>query len=72
MNSVKKRYMTVEDVASYLSVSQASIYRWVSEGSIPFVKMRGLLRFIDTEIDEWMLSNSKEKNKKYLHLIPKI
>jgi excisionase family DNA binding protein len=72
MNAVKKRYMTVEEVALYLSVSQASVYRWVSEGSIPFVKMRGLLRFIDTEIDEWMLSQSNEKNKKYLHLMPKM
>jgi excisionase family DNA binding protein len=67
---MQKKYMTVDDVAKYLSVSPATIYRWVTNRQIPYVPMHGCLRFIDCEIDEWMHKRSMGQGEKYAHLIP--
>jgi excisionase family DNA binding protein len=65
-----KKYMDVKDVAKYLGVSQATIYRWVTARQIPFIKMRGCLRFIDFQIDEWMLEQTRKSSGKLNHLKP--
>jgi excisionase family DNA binding protein len=67
---MQKKYMTVDEVSKYLSVSQATIYRWVNNRQIPHVPMHGCLRFIDTEIDEWMSNRSMGKRDSYHHLKP--
>lgn len=62
--------MTVKDVANYLSVSPATIYRWAKSGEIPFVPMHGCLRFIQEEIDAWMTNREMGTNERYGHLRP--
>ncbi len=56
MGAVPKRYLTVDEVAAYLSVSKASIYRLVDARAIPFTKPGGIdsLRFDIKAIDKWM------------------
>jgi len=62
--------MTVDEVAQYLSVNPSTIYRWVRDRQIPYVPMHGLIRFIETEIDEWMSSRAMGKREAYSHLKP--
>jgi excisionase family DNA binding protein len=46
--------LTVEDVASYLGVSLATIYRLTQKGKIPAQKVGGQWRYLKEEIDRWM------------------
>jgi excisionase family DNA binding protein len=51
--------LTKRDVAELLQVSERTVERWMSEGSIPYVPLpkRGLwseARFLRTEIVDWM------------------
>ena len=45
--------LTVQDVAKYLNVSEKTVYRWISEATIPFHRVDGAYRFNRTELLEW-------------------
>lgn len=46
--------LTVKDVAIRLHVKEKTIYAWVSQGKIPAVKINGVIRFDDKEIEAWL------------------
>ncbi|MBI2852654.1 MAG: response regulator [Chloroflexi bacterium] len=46
--------MTLEEVAGYLRVNEKTVYRMVSEGSIPALKIGHLWRFKKSVIDDWL------------------
>lgn len=43
MNSVEKRYLTVDEAAAYLSVSKSKVYKMVESNppQIPFIPLAG-------------------------------
>ena len=45
---------TVKELALRLQVKDKTIYGWVSQGKIPCVKVNGVLRFDETEIEQWL------------------
>lgn len=49
---------SIKEVSELLKVKQSTIYSWVHNGTIPFFKLNGLLRFDLGEIIEWV-KNSK-------------
>ena len=48
--------LKIEDVAELLSVSEATIRRWLSEGKIPAYWMNDQYRFSRMEIENWMVA----------------
>ncbi len=52
--SLLGRLMTVREVARELGVSHHTIYSWVSQRRIPFLKIGRLLRFDATAIAQWL------------------
>lgn len=56
-------YLTVQQVSSYLQIKTSTIYAWVGQGRIPFVKIHGVIRFQQEEIDQWVESFRKNKEE---------
>lgn len=50
--------MTVEELAEYLDLAVSTIYQKVHQKEIPHTKIRNLLRFPKTVIDEWLAKNT--------------
>lgn len=50
--------MTVEEAAAYLRLAPATLYQKVSERSIPFTKIRNVLRFRKSDLDSWLQQNT--------------
>lgn len=50
------RLLTTEEVAVYLHVSRATVYRMVDARRIPFLRVGGALRFSREQIDAWLMS----------------
>ena len=49
------RVLTVHDVAEYLRLSEAKVYRMAREGRVPAFRLGKSWRFRKDLIDEWML-----------------
>ena len=52
------RYMSVKQVADYLSLNEKKIYALASEGRIPATKVTGKWMFPRELVDRWMLETS--------------
>ena len=52
------RYMSVKQVADYLSLNEKKVYALVSEGKIPATKVTGKWMFPRELVDRWMLETS--------------
>ena len=52
--------MTVHDVASYLRLSEAKVYRLAKEGSVPSFRLGKSWRFRKDLIDEWTKKKTQQ------------
>lgn len=57
------KLLTPQQVADQLGVKLATIYCWTHLRKIPHVKLGRLLRFRESEIEQWISSLSKRKSK---------
>ena len=53
--------MTVKDVAEYLRMSEAKIYRLVRDGVLPVVRIGKTWRFRKDLLDEWLKECSTQE-----------
>jgi excisionase family DNA binding protein len=53
MNGNDNEIMTVHEVAEYLRLAEATIYKLAQSGEIPAAKVGGTWRFKKDMIDEW-------------------
>lgn len=59
--------MTVAEVAEYLRLGEATVYRLVQEGEIPGVKVGRSWRFKKGLIDEWFRTEGEAKEVRAEH-----
>ncbi len=46
--------ITAEEIAALLKVSPKSIYRWASEGRLPAFREGRLIRFLESDVEEFV------------------
>lgn len=46
--------VTIKELSEFLKVKPSTLYSWVHNGTIPFIKLNGLLRFDMDEVQEWV------------------
>jgi excisionase family DNA binding protein len=52
------RWMSVEEMASYLGVSKDTIYGWITKREMPAHKVGRLWKFKADEVDSWVRAGS--------------
>jgi len=57
------RWLSLADLAVYLGVKQATVYKWIKRKGLPAHKAGRLWRFRKAEIDDWMLSGRAADNQ---------
>jgi len=57
-DSNQPTWMTVEQVAVYLSVSPGTVRNWVSQKYIPHAKKGRIVRFNRLSVDAWLSADS--------------
>jgi len=60
--------LTINEVASRLKCSIATIRDWIFHRKIPFYKVNGRVNFLGEDLNEWFLSkavNQNSQNGKY-------
>ena len=51
-------WVSLEDIALHLGVSQDSIHRWIRNRNMPAHQIGRLWKFKVSEVDEWVRKNS--------------
>ena len=53
-NITIEKWVNLEDIAEYLSVSKDTIRVWLKEGKLPVYKAGKRYKFKISEVDEWI------------------
>ncbi|TAJ07564.1 MAG: DNA-binding protein [Nitrospirae bacterium] len=51
--------LTIKDLSKQLQVTPSTLYAWVAQRKIPFVKLHRLIRFRSEDIEQWLGSLNK-------------
>jgi len=62
---VNKRLININELSEYIGLSTSTIYSWVSQRRIPFVKCGRLTKFDLQRINDWIKESSVEEKKFY-------
>jgi excisionase family DNA binding protein len=54
--TMEDRWLSVEEIASYLGIKRDTVYRWINEKQMPAHRMGRLWKFRQEEVDEWVKS----------------
>jgi len=60
-----KRLININELSEYIGLSTSTIYSWVSQRRIPFVKCGRLTKFDLQRIDKWIEETSFDEEKFY-------
>ena len=59
---VEHTILTVREVAEYLRLSEAKVYRLANEGQLPVVRLGKTWRFRKDLLDEWLAEQSRQES----------
>jgi excisionase family DNA binding protein len=63
------RLLTPEELAEILGISVYTVYQYTSKRRIPYIKIGKLIRFSETEIEEWLQANTLETQSRLFERI---
>ena len=52
--NITEKWVNLEDIAEYLSVSKDTVRTWMREGKLPVNKAGKQYKFKVSEVDEWV------------------
>ncbi len=73
MNAIKqKRLLKIEEASEYLSISKKGLYNMIYRREIPFVKIKGRIRFDIIDLDKWIEENKINDAEALLNEVIKV
>ena len=57
------RWLSVDDIATYLGIKRETLYKWLAEKDMPAHKVGRLWKFRKEEIDKWVKSGQADIRK---------
>jgi len=58
------KVLTIDELSEKLKIPKKTIYKWTREKKIPCAKIGKHLRFIESDIDQWLKSLERFQNGK--------
>ncbi len=65
MGSINDKWLTIDELVSYLKMGRTKLYTMAQKGEIPGSKIGSQWRFDREEIDEWIKSGRAAKREKH-------
>jgi excisionase family DNA binding protein len=56
------RLIDIDELANYLKLQKQTLYNWLHQGKISGIKVGGVWRFEQKEIDNWLKSRRRLSN----------
>jgi excisionase family DNA binding protein len=54
--------LTLDETSRFLKIKPKTLYTWAYRGQIPVQKVGGALRFRESELTQWLASQSRPVN----------
>lgn len=58
MKANNKKLLNVKELADFLNIKVSTLYSWVNQKKIPYVKIGHVVRFKREEIEKWLEDRS--------------
>jgi excisionase family DNA binding protein len=58
-----ERLLNIKELSQLLNVKAGTIYAWVHQDLIPYYKLNKLVRFRESEINEWLKKKQRRKHR---------
>ncbi|MBU1868788.1 helix-turn-helix domain-containing protein [Patescibacteria group bacterium] len=59
---MNKRFLSIDEIADYLGLKKSTVYSWVHQRKVPYIKMGRLVKFDIQEINKWVKINTIHKD----------
>lgn len=60
---MEDRWLSVEEISSYLGVTKDTVYKWLNEKELPAHKVGRLWKFKKEDVDNWVKSQESSVEK---------
>jgi excisionase family DNA binding protein len=60
---MNKLLIDIRELSKLLGISEKTLYAWVHQRKIPFIKIGGLLKFDSHDIQKWIQKKKVEPSK---------
>ncbi len=60
---MEDRWLSVEEISSYLGVTKDTVYKWLNERELPAHKVGRLWKFKKEDVDNWVKSQESSVEK---------
>ena len=60
---MEDRWLSVDEIGTYLGVKRDTVYKWISERDMPAHKIGRLWKFKKDEVDSWVKADGAADNK---------
>ena len=61
MAEVEKRWLSVDEICTYVGVGKDTVYRWIDKHGMPAHRMGKFWKFKADEVDEWVKNGGAAK-----------
>lgn len=59
----QEKYMSITELSTRLNIKKTTLYSWVGQNKIPHLKIHGLIRFSQREINAWLQTLRTHRSK---------
>ena len=60
---MEDRWLSVDEIGSYLGVKRDTVYKWINERGLPAHKVGRLWKFKKENVDEWVRNGGTSDEK---------
>lgn len=62
----EKQLLNTNEASEFLGISKNTLYEWVIQKKIPYIKVGRLLKFRKEDLEEWLKRRTQEENKDFV------
>lgn len=57
---MEERWLSVDEIGDYLGIKRDTVYKWISEKSMPAHKIGRLWKFKKNQVDKWIVNGGSD------------
>jgi excisionase family DNA binding protein len=58
-----ENYVTVKQLAERFAVTRTTVYRWLTDGSLPCTRLGGAIRFSQENIEQFIKNSEQQRDR---------